>query len=286
MLIRQNNEVLSAIVPRYEGKEIVVAIDSSKSNSAFTVGDTHCQILDYYEFNGANDGTSETDTLNLCVKQREALKIIFQGSKPKLVGIENIVTKVTPGGRTGMTEHMSRFKITAVFMSFISFFQDNFGVTPVLVNNWSWKSAVLPEKYRSKQYEKGSLAYFKDIGSKYANCTDDVTDSICIFQYLCKTNGMTDIKPIDQPEAARFEHTIVIVSKDMRLKHPEVGFQYNKEIGITACASVMANSIDKSQVGTALININDLDFGDIYKYCVGKFTSVEPYVKLVVMRKG
>lgn len=272
--------------PRYDGKEIVIGIDSSKRNSAFTVGDMSRHVLDYYEFDGSQDGTTERDTLLLCQKQRDALKVIFANSKPKIVGIENIITKVTPGKRTGMTEHESRFKITAVFMSFIAFFQDTFDITPELINNWTWKTTVLPEQYCSKKYDKGSLAYFKDIGSPYRNCSDDVTDSVCILEYLYIKHGINARIKIRNAEVSRYEHAAVIVQKDRLLNYASTLFEYNKELTLEQNATVMSNAIDKCNVGVALVPTTWFSWEDIYKYCKGKFNSHEDEVKLVVQRKG
>ena len=56
-----------------------------------------------------------------CQRQRQVLKEIFKGSNPKIVGLENIITKDTKSKEIGITMHLSRFKITAVFSTWFMF---------------------------------------------------------------------------------------------------------------------------------------------------------------------
>lgn len=285
MIIRVNNQVVQHPLPKYEGKEIIVAIDSSKRNSAFTVGDFNHRVLDYYEFNGTEDGTTELDTLKLCQVQRKALTQIFKGSMPKIVGIENIITKTNNGKETGISVHQSRFKITAVFMSFISFFQDNFDITPELVNNQTWKAAVLPETFRSREYHKGSLAYFKSIKSPYQYCSDDVTDSICIFEYLCKVHKITKSVKILEPEAARGHYDAVLVSPGRDSLKTPVLFEYNPQLTFQQNVIVMGNGISDKQSAITAVMTEWLSLDEIYAYCKGSFQDATPLLKLIVTRR-
>ena len=283
MYIKVNNSPISEPMPLFEGKEIIIGIDSSKSNSALCVRDKYRNILKIIEFDGKNDGTREVDTLNLCVKHRAALKVFLQNSKPILVGIENIITKKTPGKESGITIHESRFKITAVFMSFISFFQDNYGLTPELINNQSWKAATLPEKFRSREYDKGSLAYFKSIGSPYGNYSDDATDSICISEFLCDLHGVSACREILEKALSKREYTLYVVPKGFALRG-HVQFVYNREFTLKENADVMSNAIADNQVASANIPIDVLTLEDIYEYCRGEFSYNSQEVTVAVFR--
>lgn len=161
MVVSINNSIADVIMARYSGREVTIGIDSSKTNSALAVGDETGKIIDIVELNGANDGTTEEAVLKLCMKQRQVLQSLFNGAHVSAVGIEDIITKNNGQKESGITVHMSRFKITAVFMSFIFFFQESFGVTPELINNWEWKHAVLP-------VIKTAILEFEDI---YRYCT-------------------------------------------------------------------------------------------------------------------
>ena len=287
-MILSINGAISTPSPRYVNQEIIIGIDSSKTNSAIAVADYTGEIIDYIELNGSQDGTTENDTLVLCQNHRTVLTEIFSGAKPIIVGIEDIITKRDGRQENGMTVHMSRFKITAVFMSFIFFFQDKFGITPELVNNQAWKSAVLPAEYRRRDIGKGSLAYFKSINSKYQNCSDDVTDSICILKYLCIIHKVRKLHKIKEPEIARYKSSVYLVSTSFVPKGSTVQFEYNESMSLLQNVGVISNRLgtEKGKVGCASVRTNCLSFGDIYAYCRGSFNEKEERLQLVVVNGG
>lgn len=287
MILSINNKV-SEPRPLFSGQKIIIAIDSSKSNTGIAFADEYGNELSYIELNGETDGTEQEDTLRLCKAEREALKIILQGSEPVIVGIENIITKKSKSGRTGMTEHMSRFKITAVFMSFISFFQDNYNITPELINNWTWKSHILPAEFRTEDIGKGSLAYFKSIHSKYQYCSDDVTDAVCILRYLCMIHKIKNVRKIDGPEACKFKYNICIVNKTFKFDcSDEVEFIFNEELTLDQNVKVMSNYISNKRgvIACSIVPTKWFNLTDIYKYCAGNFHNQELVLKVVVFNE-
>lgn len=283
MVVSINGIVTDYFSPRYVGQELFIGIDSSKRNSAVVIGN-EAGIIDYIELNGYQDGTKEEDTLYLCQHQRQVLGELLKGSIPKIVGIENIITKDTKGKEMGITMHLSRFKITAVFMSFISFFQDKFNITPTLVNNQTWKATILPEEFCKRKYDKGSLAYFKYINSKYQYCSDDVTDAICIFQYLQKINNIKSGFRIIEPEPLKQKYKSFIMPIDTAMNELCHNFFYNKNLTLQQNEIVMANNIKTSEYGIAKTDINDIPLSDIYTKSRGRFKIREPVVLLVVKR--
>lgn len=287
MLVSVNNYPIgNAIAPMYDGKKIIIAIDSSKTNSAVAVADECGVILDWIELNGTADGTSVEDTLALCKKERDILKVIFKNSKPVLVGIEDIITKrQEQGQQTGMTVHQSRFKITAVFMSFISFFQDTFDITPELVNNWTWKSTVLPEEYRTKSYKKGSQVYAQRLDKRFSGCTDDVTDAICILEYLKKKHRIEEVYPVNSIEVKTHDGIAVLVSQERAKKYPQTKFQYNKEYTTKQNIIFMLNRLKVNTVGTAVVDVEWLGLQDIYKLARGSFLRDTKQCVLLVQRR-
>lgn len=286
MRVFVNNQPLPVLCPRYQGKRITIAIDSSKRNTGLTVGDENCNPIDVYDINGKEDGTGEMDVLALCQEQRKFLRTLLGGSKPLLVGIEDIITVNETSSVAGITQHMSRFKITAVFMSFISFFQDTFGITPELVNNQAWKSAVLPKEYTSRSIGKGSLAYFKAAKSKYAAYTDDATDSICILRYLKLVHGITDTIRIEFAEVKRFEYGMEILCKETRFAADTVvWFEYNEGLTVQQNATVMSNRLGEKAAGVAEIPIQILSVGEIHEMVRGTFPEYVERVLLVVRRQ-
>ncbi|MCI9050679.1 MAG: hypothetical protein HFI05_01955 [Lachnospiraceae bacterium] len=284
MIVSINGVPTDYFIPRYVGQEIFIGIDSSKRNSAIAIGNKVTEVIDYIELNGCQDGTREEDVLYLCQRQRQVLKEIFKGSNPKIVGLENIITKDTKSKEIGITMHLSRFKITAVFMSFISFFQDIFDITPTLVNNQTWKSSVLPEEFCKRKYDKGSLAYFKSINSKYQYCTHDVTDAICILKYLRKINNIENGFQIIEPEPLKQEYISFFAPIDISLNEFCRNFFYNEKLTLKQNEAVMANNIKIHEYGITTIKINNLSFTDIYEKCRGIFKKREEAILLVVKR--
>ena len=285
MIVSINSLPVNVIQPKYVGKEITIAIDSSKRNSAFSVGDANCNLLDYYEFNGKEDGTSQQDVLVLCKEQRKVLARLFEGATPKIVGIENIITKKSDDEQYsgGIRHHDSRFKITAVFMSFISFFQDTFDITPELINVGTWKKTVLPEEFRKRDIGKESLAYFKSINSPYQYCSDDVTDSICMLEYLRIVHGLKRGFQIINPEAPRSEYQMCLANTKLQPANKKI-FIYNESLTIDQNAVVMSNNITNKEIAIAEVKTSAITIEDIYNYCTGSFNKREPKLQLVVRR--
>lgn len=268
MLLSKNGFVVGMYEPSYTGKKIAVAIDSSKTNTAIIVGDTYGNVLDDYELNGKED----KDVLLLCKQERAALKSLFEGSKIQLVGIEDIITKKYDREKgSPMDIHMSRFKITAVFMSLICFFQDVHQVTPELVNNQHWKTTVLPEEYRKRTHHKGSLDYMKDIGSKYANRKDDVTDAYCIYQFLAREHGYRNVVAIEEPCAANREYHCGLYPMDTGIPATAKQFVYNPSLTFKQnCDTMIYHMGLKDEYGYAKVNVTDLTMEEIYEHSAGK----------------
>ena len=183
--LKKNGEFVQDYTPSYQGQHIVIAIDSSKTNSAIIVGTPKGRVLDDYEIGGSG---TDVDVYDLCKYARKQLRMLFDGAKILFVGIEDIITKKQNGFSAGLEIHQSRAKITAVFNNYVFLFQDYFAIMPTFINNWAWKSTILPDAYRTKQHKKGSKDWLKSIGHEYGNRKDDVTDAFCIFMYICRTH--------------------------------------------------------------------------------------------------
>ncbi len=282
MFILRDNQRFTPVT-LYSGKEISIAIDSSKSNTGITVGNKYCEPLDVFELNGTQDGTGEVDVLVLCQRQREFLHTVLAGSKPKIVGIEDIITVKGDSQGQGLKQHMSRFKITAVFMSFIFFFQDEFGITPQLVNNQTWKTVVLPKECNVKSGQKGSQLYFKSINSKYANYSDDATDSLCILKYLKVLNKIANQRYIEYAEVEKYTYDWWIAPS--KVAGSDVcRFGYNTELTKEQNMAFMANHIKSDEIGIAIVETGLFSFDEIYKRCLGIFAEKVDEVRLCVRR--
>ena len=211
--LKKNGEYVYEYTPSYQNQSIVIAIDSSKSNSALIVGTPRGRVLDDYEISGSG---SDVDVYDLCKFTRAQLKNLFDGAQILFVGIEDIITKKSDGKSGGLEIHQSRAKITAIFNNYIFLFQEYFDITPKFISNWSWKSGILPEAFRTKNHKKGSKDWLKSLGSEYGGRKDDVTDALCIFMYIIKTFKFKIIDNIDAtcPTNKDYMYTILPESFD------------------------------------------------------------------------
>ena len=284
MVLSKNGNMTVSYDPVYEGKQIVIAIDSSKSNSAIAVGDPYGNIYDDYEISGAGE---DTDVYQLCWDTRKVLKGLFLGAEILSVGIEDIITKESEYAHTGMDVHMSRKKITAVFDNFIFIFQEYYDIMPRLIPNQSWKAATLPEEFRKRTHKKGSKDYFDSIGGRWAGRKDDVTDAVCIYNYICQISNFkvprrfTEICPADKS----FVYGYYPESMSFALGFVEV--EYNDKFTLEQNINTMVTMVTKkNKCGYMLIPIEVVPLSDIYSdkmkrsydkvtnnvYCVVKIT--------------
>lgn len=274
----------------YAQKRIIIAIDSSKTNSCVTVANEYGLRLDDYELRG----DPKDDVLDQCKWERQCLYKIFEHSTPFIVGIEDIITKKESGktadGKSyakysgGIEHHMSRYKITAVFMSFIIFFQDTFDITPELVNNWLWKSNVLPEEYRTREHNKGSLDWHRDRGTKLANRTDDVTDCDCILEFLKKEHGITgDQRISDVKEICSYNYNVALYSEAADIGGAQK-YVDNEAARVEDKIAYMVNHTDSHTVACCLVDIKAFAPRQIYTWCRGRFNRKEERLYLCVRR--
>ena len=272
MVLRKNGDVVSGYSPIYSGKKIIVAIDSSKSNTAIVVGDTSGVILDDYEISGKG---SEVDVDQLCWETRDAIKVLFKDADVIRVGIENVITK-KDRRYAGQDYHYSRTVINAVFNNFIFYFQDYHGITPILVNNQTWKAETLPEEYRKRTHDKGSLDYFKDMGSIYGTRSDDITDAVCIFRYLCKLGAFNltyDVKNITD-KVVDYDWSIFPI--EVAIPESRKVFVIKNEENFLFNLNTIATMLNVGETGYLRTSATNLSLQDIYSSRL-KYSDSYPY---------
>jgi hypothetical protein len=267
----------------FSDRDIVIALDTSKRNTALVVGDLHGNVICDFEFGGETD----TDVLKLCEDQRKAAKVLFSNSRPKLVGIEDIITKKGNDISEGMKLHQSRFKITAVFMSFIFFFQEYFSIQAELIPNQSWKSAVLPKEFRTHDGTKGSLAYFKSIQSPSGFRTDDVTDALCIYQYLCQKHKFVKAIEVTDKQPKRKNFTYCYTSTEKEILAGMLRFMYNKNLNLDEHSIFISNFLGRGGTGYVDFPTKLLPLSEIYsKHLLGSYKRREEELRLVVVNES
>lgn len=261
MILHKNGIECLRYEPYYNNKQILVGIDSSKSNTALIVGNPYGDIYDDYEISGAG---GDVNVYQLCWDTRKALKSLFDGSIILAVGLEDIITKNEKGYK-GIEIHQSRAKITAVFDNLIFFFQDYHNIMPILINNQEWKAATLPEEYRKRTHEKGSKDYFDKIGGRWAGRKDDVTDAVCIYKFLTTICGVHAIREISEVIATDREYTCGLFPMDTTIPINAMEFGFNEKYSLKQNFDTAVGFLDaKSNYGYMKIPVNKLSYKDIY----------------------
>lgn len=285
MILSRNGEHVVEYMPEYGGKKIIIAIDSSKSNTAIAVSDVNGHILNDYEISGAG---SDVDVYDLCRDTREALRQLFRGADIQLVGIEDIITK-KENAYKGLEVHQSRAKITAVFNNLIFLFDDTFHIMPKLVPNQSWKAAILPEEYRKRTHKKGSKDWFDELGNRWAGRKDDVTDVICILLYLLKTEEVKVEYSIKDTKPAEYGYTYEIYPYSTSALDKCKKFIIENDDTLEHNMDTVVCSLEQGELGYFSIDISkvplDLIYSDKLKSsALAAFTKTDKEVNVIVKR--
>lgn len=258
---------------RYYG-QVVLCIDPSKTNCAMVIGDPGGEVISIVECSGNNWGTGKPqDTTVFCSELKEFISSYLSNVEMVAIGLEKAITK------KGMEHHHSNMVLTEIRGALLNLFLEKWGfrTQDVEVNNWSWKRYVLPEGYRS-QSEKGSIRYFSEyLGDKsYIYYHEaDVTDCLCIYQYVIRDMRNTYRIACTRAEKSSKKYMIGIMPADANVKFRE--FDFNPSFSVEENVAFFANRSLKH--GQALVDIGRLTLDDIYKHALG-FSSIPPHGKV------
>ena len=290
ILLKRDSVVVSQYLPEFIGMDIAIGIDSSKSNTAMIVGDPYGNILSDFEISGAGE---DVDVYDLCKVTRDNLKSLFEGANIMAIGIEDIITKKEKGkenrGYAGIDIHTSRAKITAVFNNFIFFFEDYYHMRPDRINNWAWKSAILPEAYRTRDHDKGARDWYRDRGLPYGSRKDDVADAACIYQYIVQQKKFKPIVRVYNIEPKTVNYDFYIVPQNF-ISPGCIEFKCDNNCGYIDNMNTIANKLKPDEVGIMQWPLDRLEIEDIYNatlQCVAgsRFNRIDTNVYLLVYRK-
>lgn len=179
-----NWHVGTAVNPFQFAGDVVIAFDPSKTNAAMVIMQPDGTILNTLEFSGNNRGRGPVqDTTEYCREWRAFMREYLKNVNLYCVGVEQTI--LAKGARSS---YHSNQVLNEIRSNLLNFFLEEFGVHVIEVNNWAWKSAILPDGYRSNK-EKGSKRFFEEhfANTPYAYYYEaDMTDCICLGWYLCK----------------------------------------------------------------------------------------------------
>lgn len=278
-----NNWTLGQDVnPMNYAGEVVVVFDPSKSNMAMVVGTPMGDILNTIEFSGNNRKRGPAmDTTRYCEEVRSFLKMYLSKVNLFCVAVEQAITPKNGGF------HHSNMVLTEIRANLLNFFLDEFGISVIEVNNWSWKHAVLPEGYRSP-FEKGSKKWFVQTmpDSPYSHYFEaDMTDCICIFWYIVSTKCSTYKCYCDRAEQSLSEFVYFYTPLENNITDDMSELAYNNRFSILENLSYYVNRV----MGYFYIKvpIDVLTVEDVYNKTVSyEFDNLhDSEVKVVAKRK-
>lgn len=262
--------------------DVVIAFDPSKSNMAMIVGTPDGTILNVLEFSGNNRKRGPVmDNTVYCNEVRAFLKAYLCHCNLYCVGIEQAIMK------KGQNYYHSQMTLTEIRGNMLNLFLEEFNIHVIEVNNWSWKSAILPEGYRG-MYQKGSKKYFHDTmpGSPYNDYFEaDVTDCICIYWYLCKNRCASYALYCNRIEKSLsgFEYTLVANDSGICDELQEVTFnpKFSLEDNLVYYSNRILNTF------YMVVSSDIIPIEDVYNRCLAfTFKNVDDsQVKVVARRK-
>lgn len=290
--IKKNGQLLESFVPDFRGKHICIGIDSSKSDTGFVVGDTEKNFLGAYEFLG---GGSEVDVFTLCRIIKEQLDILLEDAVVEIVGIEDIITKKyeNKGGGKGkskssdgpLSTHMNRMKLTSVWTRFIFYFQDK-GVPVKLVNNQTWKAAILPPEFNTKTIYKGSIEYYKAIGHPYGNLNDNVTDAACILEYVWLENEITVYHQYDNALQYSGHKAYGLYPLSFKPNATVKLYRYNDRLSFMENIDTICELTEsKYTYGVTVVPISAIPIDYLFQGLRGNYTEPTQFLALVIRKR-
>jgi hypothetical protein len=258
------------IMPLKSRADIIVAIDPGKTNMAVIVGTTLTEVLAILQFSGAG---SKIETEEYCRDVKYFLKQYLSQVKVVKVGMEESVTY------KGMQYHKSSLVLTHIRGALIDLFFELFNIKVEKVNNWTWKSAILPQGYRS-QSEKGSTRYLENLYKQYGN--SDVTDAVCIYLYLLENMGEISMICCDNKEFFDQEYSMGFY--DAKIADSDIlqKFIYNYDYSLVDNLNYYLNRTSRPGVASVIIEQIDKEVFDNYNIAADVNSKI---VGLVVAKK-
>lgn len=262
--------------------DVVISIDPSKTNMALLLGTPDGTILNTLEFSGNNRTRGPVqDTTTYCEEFRSFLRSYLEKANLYMVGVEQAITK------QGTGYHHSNMVLTEIRGNVLNFFMETYGLRVLEINNWSWKSAILPKGYRS-QYEKGSKKYFLDYfpDSPYSKYyAADMTDCICIYWYMIQKHCQSYALQCNRSEPSLTGYNYTLLPADSMATQNLKEVTFNPRFTLEDNLAFYSNRILSSFCMT--VEVDKLSIPDVYGRCMlfSKDNLHDTNIKVVAVRK-
>lgn len=249
--------------------DLIIAVDPGKTNMAMVIGTTYGVKLCVLQFGAAGSGYDNSD---YCMDFKDFIHRYLSGCDIKVFGIEQAISK------RGMNYHHSSMVLTEIRANLIDLAYDLTGRKAEEINNWAWKSKILPDGMRS-QSEKGSTRFLSEIYSAYGN--SDVTDAVCMYKYLLYKHGDNTPMFPDKVEESLAKHQIFILPAGNSASKGARVFRYNDALTLEQNCIYFSNRTWEKGVSTVKAELLTLD--EIYQYA-SRFHAMNRDAEVVVVR--
>lgn len=269
----------------YHG-EVVIVFDPSKTNCAMFIGTPTGEEIYTIEFSGNNRRRGPVeDTTMYCAELRAFLSQFLQNVTVYVAAIEQAIL-VKNSERKKNFNYNTTMTLTEIRSTLCGFFIDQFNVKVLEINNWSWKSHVLPQGYRS-QSEKGSKRFIRDYYpdsplNYYFEA--DMTDCYCIYLFVVDSFCSNYTVFCNKVEVCNYKLETWLCPVSMPLETSMPSAVYNDRYSLEDNLAYYANRIAKPFVMRIPVNI--LELQNIYGH-ISRFTTSnmeDEFVKVVCKR--
>lgn len=260
------------VAPLEIEEQVLVVTDPSKQNMALLVGGLFGDAKVIYEFSGKDEFGKAIDTVRYCIELREFMvKLLCKCRILEFSQEEAIDKKDKQGLEFFQTSLVLRdvraFSIVAAV--------DLTNKEPHFINNWIWKTDVLPDGYRS-QKEKGSQRFLVDYyGPQYATYSNDVTDVICMYMHRKKALSKGQLVECVRQEEKQAEYRYYITDIS-NVKSTMKKFKYNNSFSLTDNLNYFTNRVKGA--GYAELDLSKVSPIEMVGHCLTTTFEFTPVV--------
>lgn len=284
--VRNNNSSIlaSTLGARYESQEITISVDPSKTNTAVIVKELGGDILDVFEISADHIKLDAIETYGRYIKY--FFRTLFKDAVVRYSAIEDIITKKD---QNVSNTHQVRFALTYIFTTIYNELDDLMHITapsPVIIPNTLWKREVLGD-FNKLNGKKNSVEYLKSIRHPYALYSDDVTDAVCIAEYLHRKFKIQGNKKPKQLEMSSVDYTLIISAGGTVAREHTTLYEHCKDSDVISELNFIASSQNAS---TAVYIVKTKDFpvslyspekSVVFGNIVGEVTELNIQIKVV-----
>ena len=254
-------------------QDLVVISDPGKRSGATLIGDMYGTVFEVIIFSAYYSSKDIEETNDYCDDIEDFMLKYFKGRS-----IVSFCKEKTILERDKNASYISNKVLESIAKTLCDVARDLTGVNPEEINNWSWKSGVLPEGYRSNK-EKGSHRWLTDVNLFNSALPHDITDAFCMYLYKIQNLGMQVIC-CNAVESPKHEANYIFMPiKD--LPSESKVFKYSYDFSAEDNCSFYSNR--SATLGAAKVDINRLQPREIINHCQGIY-SLDEEVAILIFR--